>query len=306
MDTDLIILGGGPAGLAAGMYAARARVRTILLEKGAAGGQMNSTEVVENYPGFVDPIYGAELSQRMESHARKFNLQILYEEVSGVRHAGQGFSVETESGETHRCKALILATGCQPARLGIPGEIELAGKGVSYCAVCDGPFYSDVEVAVIGGGDSAVEEAVYLTRFASKVHIVHRRDEFRAVKEIQEKAFAEPKIQMHLSEVPVQVKGTAEVQGLRLRSVKDGSESELPIAGVFFFVGLRPNTKPFKGLVKTDSAGFVLTDENMCCSVPGVFAAGDVRAKTLRQIATAVGDGALAAYSAQHYVERDR
>ncbi len=306
MDTDLIILGGGPAGLTAGMYACRARVRTVLIEKGVPGGQMNSTELVENYPGFVKPIYGSELSQRMESHARKFDLRILYDEVSGVHRTGEEFSIETGSGETHRCEALILATGCQPEKLGIPGEIELAGKGVSYCAVCDGPFYSDVEVAVVGGGDSAVEEAVYLTRFASRVHIVHRRDELRAIKEIQEKAFAEPKIEFHLNRVPVEVNGTSEVRSLRLRSVKDRSESELPVAGVFFYVGLRPNTKPFDGLVKTNSAGFVITDENMCCSVPGVFAAGDVRAKILRQIATAVGDGAVAAYSAQHYVERDR
>jgi thioredoxin reductase (NADPH) len=304
MKTDLIILGGGPAGLTAGLYAARSRVKTVLVEKGVAGGQMNSTELVENYPGFADPIYGSELSQRMESHARKFNLQIVYDEVSGVSRTGQGFEVTTASGQVLSSLSLILATGCQPVKLGIPGEIELAGKGVSYCAVCDGPFFSDQEVAVIGGGDSAVEEATYLTRFASKVHIVHRRDQLRAVKEIQEKAFAEPKIHIHWNHVPVAINGTAGVESLRISSIADRSESELPVTGIFFYVGLKPNTSAFQGLVGTDHAGFVITEENMACSEPGVFAAGDLRSKILRQIATAVGDGATAAYSAQHYLER--
>ena len=213
---------------------------------------MNATEIVENYPGFADPVYGAELSQRMESHARKFNLEIVYAEVSEVIKTGDGFSVKAGSGQTHSGRALILATGCAPVKLGIPGENELAGKGVSYCAICDGPFFSDLEVAVIGGGDSAVEEGTYLARFASKVHIVHRRDQFRACKELQERAFTEPKIVIHWNQIPVAINGDSEVQSLRLRSTQDGSEHELPVAGVFFYVGLRPNAASFRGLVKTD------------------------------------------------------
>ena len=304
METDLIILGGGPAGLTAGLYAARSRVKTVLIEMAIVGGQMNATELVENYPGFEEPVYGSELSARMEAHARKFNLEIVYEEVSRVTRTGDGFSVETGSGETLTSRALILATGCQPVKLGIPGETELAGKGVSYCAICDGPFFSNLEVAVIGGGDSAVEEGVYLARFASRVHFIHRRDQFRACKVLQAKAFSDPKIQIHWNQVPVAINGDSQVESLRVRSTKDGSESEFPVAGVFFYVGLRPNSAVFEGLVKTDSAGFVITDENMVCSEPGVFAAGDLRSKTLRQIATAVGDGAIAAYSAQQYLER--
>lgn len=303
MKSDLIILGGGPAGLTAGMYAARARIPLVLIERALPGGQMTSTELVDNYPGFYEPILGAELAQRMEAHAKKFGVEIVYAGISQVSKSLEGFSLTTESGRVYDCRALIIATGAAPVKPGIPGELDLAGRGVSYCAVCDGPFFRDLEVAVIGGGDSAVEEAMYLTRFARKVHLVHRRDELRAVKAIQERAFAEPLIQFHWSAVPVEVLGPGEVTGLRIRSVKDGSESVLPVGGVFFYVGLNPNTEWLHGLVKSDERGFIITDENMACSVPGAFAAGDVRSKILRQISTAVGDGALAAYSAQRYLE---
>jgi thioredoxin reductase (NADPH) len=188
-------------------------------------------------------------------------------------------------------------------KLGIPGERELAGRGVSYCAVCDGPFFRDVEVAVVGGGDSAVEEAVYLTRFAPKVHLVHRREELRAVKEIQERAFSEPKIQIHWSTVPVSIQGEKDVTGLRIRSLKTEHEEVLSVGGVFFYVGLKPNATDLVSLLETDDRGFIITDVRMASSVPGAFAAGDVRSKVLRQISTAVGDGALAAYSAQQYLE---
>lgn len=289
--------------MTAGLYASRARVPVILLEKGIPGGQMTSTELVENYPGFSDPIYGVELAQKMEAHARKFGLEIAYADVTGVRQTGEGFSLHTDSGDTHTCEALIIASGASPVKLGLPGELDLAGRGVSYCAVCDGPFFRDLEVAVVGGGDSAVEEAVYLARFASKVHLIHRRNELRAVKEIQEKAFAEPKLTFHWSTVPLSILGDKEVTGLRLKSVGDGAESELPVSGVFFYVGLRPNAEAVKDLVKTDQGGFIVTDDKMACSTRGVFAAGDIRSKILRQISTAVGDGATAAYSAQHYLE---
>ena len=264
---------------------------------------MAATEMVDNYPGFSEPVFGYELAQKMEAHAKKFGAEIAYGDVSRMDTAPEGFVLTTESGEVHTCRALIVATGASPVKMGIPGELALAGKGVSYCAVCDGPFFRDMEVAVIGGGDSAVEEAVYLTRFANKVHLIHRRDKLRAVKEIQEKAFSEPKIEIHWNSVPVTITGDKEVTSIRLRSVVDESETDIPVGGVFFYVGLRPNTGSLAELLNTDERGFIVTDDRMSCSVPGVFAAGDIRAKLLRQISTAVGDGALAAYSAQLYLE---
>ena len=306
MNPDLVILGGGPAGLTAGMYAARARIPLVLLEKGQTGGQMAATATVDNYPGMVDPIFGADLAQKMEMQARKFGLEIVPADVNLVSKTDQGFLVCLDSGETYSCRALILSTGASPVKLGIPGELALTGKGVSYCAVCDGPFFRDFEIAVVGGGDSAIEEAVYLTRFASRVHVIHRRDQLRACKEIQEKAFSEPKIVIHWSTLPVAVIGEKEVSALRIRSVKDGSEEDLSVGGVFFYVGLRPNSESFRELVLTDLGGFIITDQEMRCSIPGAFAAGDVRSKVLRQISTAVGDGATAAYAAQHYLENLR
>ena len=306
MNPDLVILGGGPAGLTAGMYAARARIPLVLLEKGQTGGQMAATATVDNYPGIVDPIFGADLAQKMEMQARKFGLEIVPADVNLVSKTDQGFLVCLDSGETYSCRALILTTGASPVKLGIPGELALTGKGVSYCAVCDGPFFRDFEIAVVGGGDSAIEEAVYLTRFASRVHVIHRRDQLRACKEIQEKAFSEPKIVIHWSTLPVAVIGEKEVSALRIRSVRDGSEEDLSVGGVFFYVGLRPNSESFRELVLTDRGGFIITDQEMRCSIPGAFAAGDVRSKALRQISTAVGDGATAAYAAQHYLENLR
>lgn len=304
MKKDLLILGGGPAGLTAGMYSSRARVDVALIEKGLPGGQVGATELVDNYPGFPEPVYGFELARKMEAQARKFGLEIVQEDVKRILVDGQNFALETESGRPYTCRALIIATGASPVKLGIPGELALAGRGVSYCAVCDGPFFRDVEVAVVGGGDSAVEEAVYLSRFATKVHLIHRRDELRAVKEIQEKAFKEPKIEIHWSAVPVAIEGDKEVRSVRLKSAKDGNEKDLPVAGIFFYVGLHPNTEGFRGLVDVDPQGFVVTDVKMNTSQLGIFAAGDIRSKCLRQISTAVGDGALAAYSAQQFIEK--
>jgi thioredoxin reductase (NADPH) len=303
MNTDLVILGGGPAGLTAGLYASRARVPVVVIEKGLPGGQLTATETVDNYPGFSEPILGVELAQKMEAQARKFGVEIVQADVKLVTPTNEGFSISAEGDHTFVGRALILATGASPVKLRIPGELKLAGKGVSYCAVCDGPFFRDLEIAVVGGGDSAVEEACYLSRFASKVHLIHRRDKLRAVKEIQEKLFAEPKVLIHWNTVPVEVLGKGEVQGLRIRSAMDNSEELLPVGGVFFYVGLNPNTEGFRDLVDTDERGFVITDSRMACSRPGVFAAGDIRAKILRQISTAVGDGATAAYSAQQYLE---
>lgn len=265
---------------------------------------MGATEIVDNYPGFPEPIFGVDLAQKMEAQAKKFGVEIVRADITSVAPSGRGYELKSDSGgESYYCSALILATGASPVKLGVPGEMELTGRGVSYCAVCDGPFFRDSVVAVIGGGDSAVEEAIYLTRFASRVHLIHRRDELRAVREIQEKALREPKITIHWSQVPVAVVGDKEVGSLEIRSTKDGSTQHLPVTGVFFYVGLRPNSQSFKDLVETDRAGFIITDERMACSSPGVFAAGDVRLKQLRQITTAVGDGATAAYSAQQYLE---
>jgi thioredoxin reductase (NADPH) len=303
MDVELVILGAGPAGLTAGMYAARARLPLVLLEKALPGGQMASTEKVDNYPGFDEPVFGYELAGKMEAHARKFGVEVVQADIGRVSAEEDRYVVETDAGESYVCRALILATGAAPVKLGIPGELEFAGKGVSYCAVCDGPFFTDLEVAVVGGGDSAVEEAIYLSRLASKVHLIHRRDKLRAVKHIQEKALAEPKIIVHWDSVPVAVRGEREVEALRIRSRKDGSETDVPVGGVFFYVGLHPNTQGFEHLVETDDRGFIITDVRMRCSRPGIFAAGDVRSKILRQISTAVGDGAVAAYSAQQYLE---
>ena len=303
MQTDLIILGGGPAGLTAGLYAARARIKVVLLEKGAPGGQMAATELVDNYPGQPNPILGYELAQKMETQARKFGLEIQNADIVSVSKTDSGFDLKNEDGIAFSCRALILATGANPIKLGIPGEYKYAGRGVSYCAVCDGPFFRDVEVAVIGGGDSATEEAVYLTRFASRVHLVHRRNQLRAVREIQERAFAEPKLTIHWNSVPQEIVGKIDVEELIIRSTLDGNISKLPVGGVFFYVGIKPTDEAFRGLVQSDERGFILTDENMAASVPGIFAAGDIRAKILRQISTAVGDGAIAAYSAQRYLE---
>lgn len=289
--------------MTAGIYTTRARVPTLLLERGMPGGQMTATEYVDNYPGYDEPILGLDLSQKMEAQARKFGVEIKQADVRTVVPTDGGFSITTDSDDVFTCRALILATGASPVKLGIPGEIEFAGKGVSYCAVCDGPFFRDNELAVVGGGDSAVEEAVYLTRFATAVHLIHRRGQLRAVREIQEKAFHEPKIRIHWNTVPSAIIGDREVTALKLRSTVDGMESSLPVSGVFFYVGLRPNSETFNHLVDTDDRGFIITDERMACSRPGIFAAGDIRSKILRQISTAVGDGAMAAYAAQQYVE---
>ena len=234
---------------------------------------------------------------------RKFGLEIQYADIVSVSRTASGFDLSNDSGVTYSCRSLLIATGASPVKLGIPGELEFAGKGVSYCAICDGPFFRDVEVAVIGGGDSAVEEAVYLSRLASKVHLIHRRDQLRAVKEIQERALAVPNLIIHWNSAPEKIIGANDVEAIQLRSTVENSMTELPVSGVFFYVGIKPNDEAFRGLVEADSRGFVITDEKMATSVPGIFAAGDIRAKELRQISTAVGDGAAAAYSAQRYLE---
>lgn len=301
-DFDLIIVGGGPAGLTAALYAARADLRTLVLERLAAGGQAATTDRIENYPGFPEGIGGLEMSFAMLEQAQRFGAELRMDEVNEMGLAGEVKRVRTSSGEL-TAKAVVLATGTRARLLGVPGEDRLRGRGVSYCAVCDGAFYRGKEVAVVGGGDSAVEEAVYLTRFVSKVHLLVRRDALRATAVVQAQALTHPQIQIHWNTVVEEITGETVVSGVRLRQTKSDSVSTLAVSGVFIYVGLSPNSEPFVGQVATDQAGYVLTDADLRTNLAGVFAAGDIRQKSLRQVATAVGDGALAGVSAQVYLD---
>lgn len=301
MIYDVIIAGAGPAGMTAAVYTSRANMSTLMIERGVPGGQMANTEEIENYPGY-DHILGPDLSNKMFEHAQKFGAKYEYGEITGVEDHGEYKLVKTTGGE-YRGRALIIATGAASRRLGIPGEDKFAGRGVSWCAVCDGAFFKNKEVVVVGGGDSAVEEGNYLTRFANKVTIVHRRDQFRAQKILQDRVFANPKIEIVWDTVVDEVLGDQKVSGVVLRNVKTGEKREYPCDGVFIYVGMDPLSEPFKGLGITDEQGYIVTDEEMKTKIPGIFAAGDVRRKTLRQVVTATGDGSIAAISAQHYVE---
>jgi thioredoxin reductase (NADPH) len=299
---DIIIIGGGPAGLTAGLYTARARLNVVLLERLAPGGQVLNTDWVENYPGFPDGISGFELVERMKTQAEKFDLPIQLEEVMGLELSPEKKIVITNKGRLE-AKTLIIATGATPKKLGIEGEDLLTGKGVSYCATCDGPFYKDQEVVVIGGGDTALEEAIFLTRFASTIHLAHRRDELRAVKLLQDRAMAQEKIKFIWDTIPLKILGENGVEGIELKNVKTGEISRKEAQGVFIFVGTKPNAELINGIVKQDESGFVISDAKMETSVPGVFAAGDIRSKPWRQISTAVGEGATASFYAEKYLE---
>ena len=302
---DLIIIGGGPAGLTAGLYTARARLNVILLEMLAPGGQVLTTDMVENYPGFPDGVSGFELMDKMKTQAENFGLPIRNEEVVGLEIFKQTKKVLTPKGPLET-RSIILACGATWKKLGIEGESLLTGKGVSYCATCDGPFYRDQEVAVIGGGDTAVEEALFLTRFASKIYLIHRRDELRAIKLLQERVMAEEKIEFIWDTVPLKITGQKGVEGIELQNVKTGATTRKDIQGVFIFIGTDPNTELVKDILKLDDNGFILTDDNMETSLPGLFAAGDIRSKRFRQIATAVGEGAAASFSVEKYLENLR
>jgi len=303
-EYDLVIIGGGPAGLTAGLYAARARLKARLVEKLSPGGQVLTTNWVENYPGFPEGVSGFELVDKMRQQAERFDLEITSSEATAVERQGELFRLRHD-GEELLSRTIVIATGALPNTLGVPGEAELTGKGVSYCATCDGPFYKESEVAVIGGGDTAAEEALFLTRFASQVHLCHRRDELRATGVLRERLKAEPKVRIHWSTTVTAIeKGeSGQVSGAVLKDLKTGRTSRLPVQGVFLFVGTKPVTEFLKGFVELDSQGFVKTDPELATSQAGVWAAGDVRSKTLRQISTAVGDGAVAAYQAERYIE---
>ncbi len=300
----LVIVGGGPAGLSAGLYAARGRMQALLIEKGAAGGQALSTDWIDNYPGFVDGVSGFDLMGKMEAHAERFGLEKKSGVITAMELQGRVKRIVLESGEEISADTVILCTGARPKKLGIPGEQELGGRGVSYCATCDGPFYRNLEIAVVGGGNTAIQEALHLTRFADKVHIIHRRDSLRAAKILQEKAFSNPKIDFIWNTRVQRIQGgQSGVESLLLLS-ETGEERSLPVSGIFIFIGIQPNNEILPlDILKTDADGFLLTDAETATSLPGVFAAGDICSKSFRQIVNAAGEGAVAALAAERYLE---
>ena len=297
----VIIIGSGPAGLTAGIYAGRAQLEPLLIAGNLLGGQPTLTHVVENYSGFPEPIPGQELAQLMQRQAERFGARILQDEVMGIDLSNRSLKVQTW-GESYQAQALIIATGVSPRKLGVPGEEEFAGRGVSYCAVCDGFFYQDKRVAVVGGGDSAVKEAIFLTRFAEQVTVIHRRNRLRATQVLQQRAFANEGIEFLRDSVAREIVGQQAVTGVRVENVKSGEFSLVPVDGVFIYAGFTPNTKFLKGELELDEQGYIVADERGHTTRRGVFAAGDVRKGVLRQVATAVGSGAVAAMEAEEYI----
>lgn len=298
---DLIIIGGGPAGLTAGLYGSRAKLKTLLIEKMLAGGQIATTDHVENYPGFRSGS-GQKLTEIMEDQAKKFGTEFLMAEVTGVHLAGNEKIISTSQGQ-YKAPAVILATGTSSRKLNIPGEERFLGRGVSFCATCDGAFFEDLPVMVVGGGDAAVEEALYLTRFAEKVFLVHRRDALRATKVVQERAFAHEKIKFVWDSVVDEIQGEDLLERVVVKNVKNGREKVIAVNGVFVYIGFLPNTGFLSGQVKLSANGYIMANERMETALPGVFAAGDCRQKLLRQVVTAAGDGATAAFAAEKYLE---
>jgi thioredoxin reductase (NADPH) len=298
-DYDVIIVGAGPAGLAAGLYAGRMELRALALEMKAPGGELLNTLDIEDYPGF-EHVTGQELSDKMEAHARKFGLQIEYDSVNEIWKEGDDVVLSTDLGKEYRVPAVIVTSGGAPKKLGVPGEEEYAGRGVSYCAICDGAFFKGKEVAVVGGGDSAVEEGTFLTRYASKVHIIHRRDEFRAQAVAVQRARADARVNFILDTVVEEIEGSGDpesggaVRNLKLRNLKSGEAADLGVSAVFPFVGFLPNSNIFRDHVDHDEEGYLYTDTSMATNIPGIFAAGDVRHQLTKQITTAVGDGTTA------------
>jgi thioredoxin reductase (NADPH) len=303
---EAVIIGGGPAGLTAGIYLMRARIKAILLEKQLLGGAPMNTEHIENYPGFPDGVSGRDLMARMAEQARKLDLPIAeFSRVEGLDHSDGMFTTRTDK-ESFRSPGVILAMGTDPVKLGIPGEDVFLGRGISYCATCDGMFFRNLEVAVIGGGDSALVEALTLANIASRVYIIHRRSEFRAERILVDRAEKNSRIQFLVNKAPIEIKGRDQVESVMLRDTVTKEESELKVSGVFFYVGSRPDTTFVANLVETDPSGFIATDEHLATRARGLFAAGDVRRKSLRQISTAVGDGALAAVNLEKYILETR
>jgi len=298
---DVIIIGGGPAGYTAALYSARAGLDTLVLEKLAPGGQMATTLSMENYPGFEEPISGPDLALRMENQARKFGAVVEYDTVTEVIPDNGLKTVKTLK-NTYRCKAVILCMGAAPRKLGIPKEDLLRGSGVSYCAVCDGALFKGKPVAVVGGGDTAAENALYLSRFCPKVWLIHRRDRLRASKVLQKELFSNKNIEFIWNAVVEELRGQSSLEGITVRDLKTGITRVLDAEGLFISIGVTPSTSLVQGKVAIDDGGYIITDEGMRTSVPGVFAAGDIRSKVLRQVITAASDGAVAAHSAEQYI----
>jgi thioredoxin reductase (NADPH) len=299
---EAVIIGGGPAGLTAGIYLMRAGIGTVLLERQLVGGAAMNTEHIENYPGFPEGIGGRELMGRMAQHARALGLPIMEFSQAGGASVEKGLFTTVADGEPYRSTGLIVAVGTEPVRLGIPGEDRLVGRGISYCATCDAMFFRGLDVAVVGGGDAALSEALTLANIVGRVYVVHRRDRLRAKRVLQDRAARNDRIDLLLGKVPVSVNGGDQVESLTLRDTATGAESELRVSGVFLYVGSKPDTAFLGDLVDRDDAGFILTGEDLTTRTAGLFAAGDVRRKSLRQITTAVGDGALAAVNLEKYV----
>ncbi len=302
VDYDLVIIGGGPAGLTAGLYAARARLNVILLEKAVLGGQVVATDWVENYPGFPEGISGPDLVQKMTAQVQKFDLKIETNAVISM-DLSEPIKKITLSNRVITTHAIIIASGASPKKLGVPGEDIFYGKGVSACATCDGPFFRNRVVAAVGGGDTAVQESLFLTKFAKKVYLIHRRDQLRAEAILQERALANEKIEFLWDSVLTGIQGLTDVEKISVQNLKTGDTKEIAVDGCFIWVGILPNLEFLPEVVEQDQYGFILVDANMQTSVAGVYAAGDVRSTPLRQIATAVGDAAIAVFSAEHYLE---
>jgi len=298
---DIVIIGGGPAGLTAGMYTSRARLKSLLIERGAVGGQIINAQWVENYPGFAEPVSGIDLTEAMHKQATGFGLETLVAEVTGIKTKGKQKVVTTSQGDL-TARAVIIASGSERQKLGVPGEAEYTGRGVSYCATCDGAFFRDKPVVVVGGGNAALTEALELTKFASKIVVIHRRNELRATKILQEKALAEPNIEVMWDTVVDEIAGETFVDRVKVHNVKTGKESVLEVSGVFMAVGFKPNTAFLKGVVDLDDIGTVVTGNRMETSAPGIFAVGDVRSNSIRQVVAAAGDGAVAAINAEKYI----
>ncbi len=301
---DVIIIGGGPAGMSAAIYSARARLKTLIIEKAGCGGQIAITDHLENYPGFETGINGFELAVKMQTQATTFGSEITYGEVVSINLNNKLKKVVLQDKE-YETKTVIIASGANFKKLNVPGEQEFIGKGVSYCATCDGPFFRNKEIAVVGGGDSALQEALYLTKFATKVNLIHRRNEFRAAKILQEKVLANEKINVILDSIVEEICGTQMLESLKVKNVKNGNIKNLAVSGVFLFVGWQPNTKFLESSGIELENGYIITNENMETNLNGVFACGDVRKKQLRQVVTAASDGAISAISAQHYIENN-
>ncbi len=303
MVYDVAILGGGPAGLTAAIYASRARLKTVLIERAYRGGQVAMCEKVENYPGFVTSNSGYELCTAMAGQVDKFGAETKNVDVTKLDLMSSPKVLHTSDGEQIHAKTVILSLGATPRKLNVPGELEFIGRGVSYCAVCDAAFFKDKKLIVVGGGDTAVEDSHFLTRYASSVSIIHRRDQLRATKIIQERAFSNPAITVHWNSVVKSIGGKDAVDHVVLQNVHTNEETHFPVDGVFVLIGLDPNTKLLNGEITLDAMGYIVTDDNMRTNIPGVFAAGDVRKKLLRQIVTACADGAIAATAAEKYIE---